>query len=317
MGTQSAFFGPLKYSILPDHLQDHELISGNALIEAGTFLSILLGTILGGLLILAEICIAFFSVLFITAAVSGWLASLFIPSTKPASPEIKIGYNLMNETGAILQYIRQDTIIFRSILGISWFWLFGAAFLSQFPLFAKEILRGDEQVVTLFLVVFSIGIGIGSLLCNKLLKSEIAATYTPLGILGMTLFTVDLFFASSNILPLQGEELIGAIAFLDSFAHWRILLDLLAISICGGIYVVPLYALVQHCSEAPHRARVIAGNQRSGKLPESRRKNTDHSQSLVIPGCHPTKHQHSRAAVFCHQYAHRTTMVDQAVSISG
>ncbi|MCO6427863.1 acyl-[ACP]--phospholipid O-acyltransferase [Nitrosomonas communis] len=260
MGTQSAFFGPLKYGILPDHLQDHELISGNALIEAGTFLSILLGTILGGLLILAENGIAIISVLVIIAAVSGWLASLFIPSTKPASPEIKIGYNLLNETGTILQYIRQDTIIFRSILGISWFWLFGAAFLSQFPLFAKEILRGDEQVVTLFLVVFSIGIGIGSLLCNKLLKSEIAATYTPLGILGMTLFTVDLFFASSNILPLQGEELIGAIAFLDSFAHWRILLDLLAISICGGIYVVPLYALVQHCSEAPHRARVIAGN---------------------------------------------------------
>src|SRR5690606_14366585 len=148
-----------------------------------------------------------------------------------------IGYNPLNETRAILQYIRQNTIVFRSILGISWFWLFGAAFLSQLPLFATETIGGNEQVVTLFLVVFSIGIGIGSLFCNKLLNSEIAATYTPLGILGMTFFTIDLFFASANIPPTTGEnELIGAIAFLDSFTHWRILLDLLGIAICGGIY---------------------------------------------------------------------------------
>ncbi len=195
----------------------------------------------------------------IISALAGWLFSLFIPSTYPASPQIKVGYNLLNETRAILQHIRQNTVVFRSILGISWFWLFGAAFLSQLPFFAKEIIGGNEQVTTLLLAFFSIGIGLGSLLCNKLLKSEIAATYTPLGVLGMTIFTVDLFFASESILPAEGE-LIGAIAFLASFAHWHILLDLLAIAICGGIYVVPLYALVQRYSEASHRSRVIAGN---------------------------------------------------------
>lgn len=260
MGTQSAFFGPLKYSILPDHLHENELISGNALIEAGTFLSILLGTLLGGLLIMTDNGIVIISALVIAAALAGWLVSLFIPSTPPASAEIKVGYNPLNETRAILQYVRQNSVLFRSILGISWFWLFGAAFLSQFPLFAKDTIGGNEQVVTLFLVIFSIGISIGSLLCNKLLKSEIAATYTPLGILGMTFFTIDLFFASGSLLPAGQSELIGAAIFLDSFVHWRILLDLLGIAICGGIYVVPLYAIVQHSSETAHRSRVIAGN---------------------------------------------------------
>jgi acyl-[acyl-carrier-protein]-phospholipid O-acyltransferase/long-chain-fatty-acid--[acyl-carrier-protein] ligase len=260
MGAQSAFFGPLKYGILPDHLHENELIGGNALIEAGTFLAILFGTMLGGLLILAENGAAIISTLAIITAFTGWLFSLFIPPAKPASPKIKVGYNLLYETGAILQHIRQNTILFRSILGISWFWLFGATFLSQFPVFAKEIIGGSEQIVTLFLVVFSIGIGIGSLFCNKLLKSEIAATYTPLSILSMTIFTIDLFFASENILPPGEGELIGAVAFLNSLAHWRILLDLLAISICGGIYVVPLYAIVQRYSETSHLSRVIAGN---------------------------------------------------------
>ncbi|SDY56680.1 acyl-[ACP]--phospholipid O-acyltransferase [Nitrosomonas sp. Nm33] len=259
-GAQSAFFGPLKYGILPDHLKDNELIGGNALIEAGTFLSLLLGTTLGSLLILAENGITIMAALIIITALAGWLFSLFIPSTLPASPQIKVGYNLLYETRALLQHIGQNTVVFRSILGISWFWLFGTAFLSQFPLFAKETMGGNEQVTALLLIFFSIGIGLGSLLCNKLLKSEIAALYTPLAILGMTIFTVDLFFASKSILPAAEGELIGAIAFLASFAHWRILLDLLAIAICGGIYVVPLYALVQRCSEASHRSRIIAGN---------------------------------------------------------
>lgn len=261
MGTQSAFFEPLKYGILPDHLQENELIGGNALIEAGTFLSILLGTMLGGLLIMADNGLAIISALVISAALIGWLCSLFIPSTEPASPQITIGYNLLSETRTILQHIRQNTVVFRAILGISWFWLLGAAFVSQAPVFAKETMGGNEQVVTLLLVVFFIGIGIGSLFCNQLLKSKIAATYTPLGIVGMTLFTIDLFFASGNVSATTGEsELIGAFAFLDSFSHWRILLDLLGIAICGGIFIVPLRAIVQHCSQASHRSRVIAGN---------------------------------------------------------
>ncbi|AKH36682.1 MULTISPECIES: acyl-[ACP]--phospholipid O-acyltransferase [Nitrosomonas] len=259
MGTLSAFFAPLKYSILPDHLQDNELIGGNAFIEAGTFLSLSTGAIVVSWLLVAENDITLLTALMIISALTGWLFSLLIPSSYAASPQIKIGYHVLNETRAILQYIRQNTLVFRSILGISWFWLFAAAFVSQFPLFAKEVMGGNEQVTLLLLVFFSIGIGLGSLLCNKLLKSEIVATFTPLGVLGITIFTVDLVFASASMLPAKGES-IGAIAFLTSFAHWHILLDLLAIAICGGVYVVPLYALVQRYSEASHRSRVMAGN---------------------------------------------------------
>lgn len=260
MGAQSAFFGPLKYGILPDQLEAHELIGGNALVSAGTFIAILLGTIAGGLLILSEQGSNIVSVMVISAALVGWLASLFIPATRPASPDITVSYALLQETRAIIDQIREHRTIFRAILGISWFWLFGATFLSQFPTFAKTIVSGNEEVVTLFLTVFSIGVGLGALLCNRFLKGEVAATYVPLGILGMTVFTVDLYFASQSLPPPLSQELTGAAAFLSSMAHWRILLDMLAISISGGLYIVPLYAIVQSEAEDSHRARTIAGN---------------------------------------------------------
>lgn len=260
MGTQSAFFGPVKYGILPDQLHPHELIGGNALIEAGTFLAILGGTILGGLLILTQNGIVIISLLVITFALTGWICSLFIPPAKAADPGIDIKYNFFIETYEIVQHIRTNPVVFRSILGISWFWLFGATFLSQFPTFGKDIIGGNEQVVTLFLTVFSIGIGIGSLFCHKLLKGKIAATYVPMGIIGMTVFTVDLYFASGNAGSVDQGELIGAVTFLSSFAHWRILFDLLGISICAGIYIVPLYAIMQNQTENSYRSRTIAGN---------------------------------------------------------
>ncbi|MBK6617292.1 MAG: acyl-[ACP]--phospholipid O-acyltransferase [Nitrosomonas sp.] len=260
MGAQSAFFGPLKYGILPDQLEAHELIGGNALVSAGTFIAILLGTIAGGLLILTEQGSNVVSGMVISAALAGWLFSLFIPATRPASPDITIRYALLQETRAIIHQIREHRPIFRAILGISWFWLFGATFLSQFPTFAKTVIGGNEEVVTLFLTVFSVGVGLGALLCNRFLKGEIAATYVPLGILGMTAFTIDLYFASTALPPLAQEELIGAAAFLSSLTHWRILFDMLAISVSGGLYIVPLYALVQSQAEDSHRARTIAGN---------------------------------------------------------
>ncbi len=260
MGTQSSFFGPLKYGILPDQLHEHELIGGNALIEAGTFVSILIGTILGGLLILAEGGITLVSGMVLAVAVLGWVSSLSIPSTKAADPDITVRYNLFTETYRIIGHIRENKVVFRSILGISWFWLFGASFLSQFPTYGKDVIGGNEQVVTLFLTVFSIGIGVGSLFCNKLLKGEIVATYVPLGVLGMTLFTVDLYFASGNGITAGGGELIGVSAFLAEFSSWRILFDLFGISVCGGIYIVPLYSLMQSRSEAEYRSRTIAGN---------------------------------------------------------
>lgn len=260
MGTQSAFFGPVKYGILPDHLQENELIGGNALIETGTFISILLGTILGGLLILADNGPIIISVLVVSMALIGWISSLSIPATKAAAPDISIKYNFIVETFEIIQHIQKDPITFRAILGISWFWLFGATFLSQFPTFSKDIIGGNEQIVTLFLAVFSIGIGIGSLFCNKLLKGEIATTYVPLGILGMTVFTLDLYFASLNVIPGNSGAFVGMAEFLHTFNHWRILVDLLGISICGGIYIVPLYAMVQDRAENAYRSRAIACN---------------------------------------------------------
>ncbi|HNP27152.1 MAG TPA: MFS transporter, partial [Nitrosomonas sp.] len=260
MGTQSAFFGPIKYGILPDQLQENELIGGNALIDSSTFVSILLGTICGGLLIMAENGAFIISGIVIVVAILGLISSLSIPSTQSADAALKIRYHFLHETHVIIQQVRQHPVIFRSILGISWFWLFGASFLSQFPTFAKEVIGGNEQVVTLFLATFTIGIAIGALFCNRLLKGEVAATYVPLGILGMTVFTVDMYFASSQLIRGNSETLIGAGLFLESFMHWRVLIDLLGIAICGGIYIVPLYAIIQDRAEMSHMSRTFAAN---------------------------------------------------------
>lgn len=260
MGTQSTFFGPIKYGILPDQLQENELIGGNALIDSSTFVSILLGTICGGLLIMAENGAFIISCIVIVVAALGLVSSLSIPPTQCADATLKIRYHFLHETHAIIRQVRQHPVIFRSILGISWFWLFGASFLSQFPTFAKDVIGGNEQVVTLFLATFTIGIAIGALFCNRLLKGEVAATYVPLGILGMTVFTVDMYFASNQLIRGNPETLIGATLFLESFMHWRILIDLLGIAICGGIYIVPLYAIIQDRAEMSHMSRTFAAN---------------------------------------------------------
>jgi acyl-[acyl-carrier-protein]-phospholipid O-acyltransferase/long-chain-fatty-acid--[acyl-carrier-protein] ligase len=260
MGAQSTFFGPLKYSILPDHLEDNELIGGNGLIEAGTFLAILLGTIAGGLLILVENGVTIISGGIITIAVIGLLSSLAIPKAGPAAPELKFDYNFLRQTWIILKQTRQREDVFLSILGISWFWLVGATFLSQFPTYASMILFADEEVVTLFLTVFSIGIGIGSLLCHKLLNGRIHGTYVPAGAIGMGVCTIVLYALSNYVLPGAVDGLIGFSGFLASPVNWLLLLSLLLIAIAGGIYIVPLYAIVQSRSNASERARIIAGN---------------------------------------------------------
>jgi acyl-[acyl-carrier-protein]-phospholipid O-acyltransferase/long-chain-fatty-acid--[acyl-carrier-protein] ligase len=260
MGTQSTFFGPIKYGILPEKIEEDELIGGNGLIEAGTFISILLGTLVGGLLILAENGILIISSMVILIAILGWMSSFYIPQGQPASPKLKVDYNFIRETWEIVSYAKRNREIFLSILGISWFWLVGATFLAQFPTYSKDIIGGNEQLVTLFLSVFTIGVGIGSLLCNQLLKGEVEATYVPLGIIGVTVFTVDLYFSSQNMFLRTGEEMIGARAFLSHFTSWRILGDMFMISVSSGIYIVPLYAIIQARSEPSYRSRIIASN---------------------------------------------------------
>ncbi len=261
MGTQSTLFGPLKYSILPDHLSEDELIGGNALIEAGTFLAILAGTIAGGLLILGDQGTLIISVLVISLAVLGFLTSLKIPKAAPAAPDLHINRNFMGETWSMIKRAGSERNIFLSILGVSWFWLVGATFLSQFPALAKDVLQADETVVTLFLTVFSIGIALGSLLCNRLLKGMVTAKYVPFGAMGMTIFIVDLYFACRGLPSgTATASLAGAADFLSVPANYRILVDLLGISICGGLFIVPLYTILQTQSDEEYRARTIAAN---------------------------------------------------------
>lgn len=267
MGAQSAFFGPLKYGILPDQLKADELIAGNALVETGTFLSILAGTILGGLLVLTDGGLFIVSAVVLAVSALGWTASLFIPSTGSAEPALRVEYNFVAETWRIIRHSASRRDIFLSILGISWFWLVGATFLSQFPNLAKDVVGGNEEVVTLFLTTFSVGIALGSLLCNRLLKGEVSATFVPLGALGISLFSMDLFFASHALGSAgAGQALIGAATFLSTWAGWRVIIDLLLVAVSGGLYIVPLYAILQSRSEAEHRARNIASNNVMGAL---------------------------------------------------
>ncbi len=260
MGTQSTFFGPIKYGILPEKIKEDELIGGNGLIEAGTFISILIGTLVGGLLILTENGILLISGMVILIAVLGWVSSFYIPKGQPASPQLKVDYNFLRETWVIVTHAKQNREIFLSILGISWFWLVGATFLAQFPTYSKDIIGGNEELVTLFLSIFTIGVGIGSLLCNQLLKGEVEATFVPLAIIGVTVFTVDLYFASQYMFTNGSDELIGAAAFLSHISSWRILGDMFMISVSSGIYIVPLYAIIQARSEPNYRSRIIASN---------------------------------------------------------
>lgn len=259
MGSQSTFFGPVKYAILPDHLAQEELINGNALVEAGTFLAILIGTMTGGLTILMDNGTTVVSVTVILLALLGWASSRFIPPAKIADPGLKIQANIIRETQEILSGIAKQRDVFLAILGISWFWLVGATYLAQFPTLAKEIVGGDETVVTLFLTVFSTGIGVGSLLCSRLLKGKISAEYVPWAALGMTLFSMDLVTSVENI-TVVGHGLAGASHFLSQISNVRILLDLLLIAISGGIYIVPLYTILQTRSPEANRSRIIAGN---------------------------------------------------------
>ena len=260
LGTQATLFGPLKYAILPDHLADDELVAGNGLIEAGTFLAILIGSVIGGLFILTPHGKGIISIIIVMIALIGLISSIFIPKTHQYSPQLKINFNFLTETYRVVQYSSQFWDIFLAILGISWFWLYGFIFLNEFNSYTKNILHANQYVVMLFFTLFSIGIGIGSLLCNRLLKGRVSATYVPVGALGVTLFTLDLFFASSHFQVSQQANLVGAMQFISDWHSWRIVFDLILIAISAGLYTVPLYAIIQHRSPPEYRARIIASN---------------------------------------------------------
>ena len=260
LGAQSTFFGPIKYGILPDHLKPEELIGGNALVETATFISILLGNIVGGLLVLTDNGALWTSVLTVTCAFIGWRSGTFVPETTRAAADIKINYNIFSESLRLIKRSRLNQQVFHSILGISWFWFFGSLFLAQFPTYAEAVIGADESVLTLFIASFSIGIGAGSMLCSRMLKGEISLKYVPLAALCMTAFCIDLYFASGRAIGERQEELITIWVYLDSFNNWRVLFDFLGIAIAGGVYIVPLYTNIQSKAKKTEISRMVASN---------------------------------------------------------
>ncbi len=257
MGLHSTIFGPVKYSILPQHLTVDELVGGNGLVETGTFLAILLGTVVGGVLIAQEHSATLVSIAVIAIACAGYFTSRAVPGAPPAAPDLKINWNPLTETWANLQFTRRNRGVFLSVLGISWFWFYGATLLAQFPNFCKDVLGGDEHVATLMLTTFSVGVGAGSLLCERLSGRKVEIGLVPFGSIGLTLFALDLYFASPTAAV---QHTIGAAQFLAQPANWRILFDLVMIGMFGGFYIVPLYALIQSRAERSHQSRIIAGN---------------------------------------------------------
>ena len=258
MGVHSTLFGPVKYAILPQHLAPEELVGGNGLVEMGTFVAILLGTIAGGLVVAAgphgPVAAG---VLAVAIAVAGWLASRAIPVTPAVDPGLAFGWNPFTETWRNLRFAQDNRVVWLSMMGISWFWFYGAVFLAQFAGFARDHLGGNETVVTALLALFSVGIGAGSLLCERMSRRRVELGLVPFGSIGLTLFAVDLWFASRG---LRATGVDGLGAFVAKPAHWRVAFDLVAIGVFGGFYIVPLYALIQERSEASHRSRVIAAN---------------------------------------------------------
>ncbi|MGF6984706.1 1-acyl-sn-glycerol-3-phosphate acyltransferase [Paraburkholderia atlantica] len=259
MGVHSTVFGPVKYSYLPQHLSKAELVGGNGMIEMGTFVAILVGTIVGGAgagfaehgaVVLAGACIA---IALVGRAVSG-----FVPATPAPQPGLRINWNPVSETWRNLKLAHENRTVFLSLLGISWLWFVGATFLASFFNFAKDVLSADPDVVTVLLATFSIGIGIGSLLCERLSKRRIEVGLVPLGSIGMSVFAIDLFLASRALPP--AGHLLSVGEFLARPAHWRVLADLFLLAMFGGFYSVPLYALIQSRSQPSHRARIIAAN---------------------------------------------------------
>ena len=258
MGVHSTLFGPIKYAILPQHLRVEELVGGNGLVGMGTFVAILLGTIAGGLVIGVQPNGAVLSgVLGVVVAVLGYLASRGVPPTPAVDPTLTINWNPVTETLRNLRIARENRVVWLSMLGISWFWFYGATFLAQFPGLARDFLGGDERVVTFLLALFSIGIGTGALLCERLSGRKIEIGLVPFGAIGLTLFAVDLWFAARG---LRSAQVGGMREFLAQPAHWRVTFDLLMIGVFGGFYIVPLYSLIQARSAPSHRSRIIAAN---------------------------------------------------------
>jgi len=259
MGTHSALFGPVKYSIMPQALREDELVGGNGLVEMGTFLAILAGTIGAGIMMSSAHYAPVVAVAIVGVALLGYLASRGIPRAAASSPQLRLDWNIFSQSWATLRLgLGQTPAVSRSIVGNSWFWFVGAIYLTQIPAYAKEWLYGDETVVTLILTVFSVGIALGSMLCEKLSGRKVEIGLVPFGSFGLTVFGLLLWWHSGGM-P-QNVQANDWLAVLGYGQAWWVLFDILGLGVFGGFYIVPLYALIQSRTAENERARVIAAN---------------------------------------------------------
>ena len=257
MGVQSTLFGPAKYSYIPQHIAAGELLGANGLVQTGTFVAILIGTMCGGILVSLEDGRIWVALAVVIIAAGGYLSSLSIPHTPSANPDLEVRYRPFGDLKRNVRLLRDQGVTFMAVLGISWFWFLGASYLVQLPSYTKTALGANEQVVTLLLTLFTLGVGTGSLLCNRLLKGSISLKLLPIGVLGLTLPGIDLYLSTADIV--SGAELIGLAAFLQA-GNYRVIVDVLLIGIAGGLYIVPLFSYVQSRVDGSLLSRVIAGN---------------------------------------------------------
>lgn len=273
LGFQSTFFGPVKYSVLPQLLEPESLVGGNALVEGGTTLAILLGTLAAGLLISVDGNLTLGSVHLplegpwlvaagcVAVALAGYQAARLVPESPASEPDLRVQWNPIAPTLQIFRFTVENRTVFLSILGISWFWLFGQGFLALFADYGCHTLHANERVVTLLLALFSIGVGLGSLLCDRFSFERLELGLVPFGSLGMTLFAFDLFLVGSPFpQPAPGHPLMTPGEMLGTFQGLRIVVDLFLLATFSGFYIVPLYTLIQKWTDPRHRSRVIAGN---------------------------------------------------------
>lgn len=260
IGTHSTFFGPIKYAYLPEMMKKEELVSANGLFQMGTSLAILTGMMMAGFLTQLNHALYWISFSVIVIAILGYVASLFIPKTTTPNNNIKLNFNIFSTSWDIIKYLYGLPLLFFIIMGNSWFWFYGATFLTQTPEFSKVILHGNESVVILLLTLFSVGTAMGSVLCKSLTKNQVSLKLLPIGIIGLSVFAIGLFFALSNFQTPSGTELLDIGSLLNLNGSLMICGCLFLLGFFGGIYIVPLYAFMQAYAPVSHRARIIGAN---------------------------------------------------------
>ncbi|OYY50708.1 MAG: MFS transporter [Methylophilaceae bacterium 17-44-8] len=260
MGMHSTLFGPVKYAYLPQQLNQQELVGGNGMVEMGSFVAILFGQILGAWLATHPNYEMFTSMAVISIGVIGYIASKQIPATPALTSKLTIQWNPIIETYQNVKLIWAQQTLWLAIVAISWFWFFGATLLAQFPNMAKLVLHGDEGVFILMLTVFSIGVGVGSLLCERLSRGKAMLGLVMIGGIGMSCFTVDIYWVSTHVMHVQDAFIYTYQQFLSIPLHWRLLADIALLGVFGGFYIVPLYVLIQTLAEPAYRSRIIAAN---------------------------------------------------------